>query len=470
MHLIIRNVGPIKDINIELNKINVFIGPQSCGKSTINKIACYLSWVEKTVSLDQSFDFFYNENSFCENLETFHNMNGYLNSDSFISYESDILKITYRHNDIKIPSFQWKDRYAYLRPTVSYIPAERNIISIIPNLTNIKLPNNNIKYYLKDWTEAREIHREGSPLSIASLNISYQFDPSNNNDKDYIYISEGEEKKLELSYTSSGIQSLVPLYVILEYFQGNIGKELPNLSIDEAKRMKELEKKLEDHIFSQFTEEERNLLKNDFVSYAMQHDELNTLLKATNNKLDGEKRVQLETLIGKLHKEFIDLLSSQGTLQKQKEIKAEFDKKLQSLRENYLKNHYLKIFLEEPETNAFPSTQTQVMYDLLRMTKMQSETSIMITTHSPYILYALNNCMLGGQITDNVAKEDINEFGSARGWIEPSKVSVWQVKEGILEDIKDQDLQIIGSHYFSNILGLTMNEYNRMLKYFTVKK
>ena len=64
--LIIRNVGPIKDINIELNKINVIIGPQSSGKSTINKIACYCTWVEKKVSLEQSFDFFMERNSFKE--------------------------------------------------------------------------------------------------------------------------------------------------------------------------------------------------------------------------------------------------------------------------------------------------------------------------------------------------------------------------------------------------------------------
>ena len=49
-HLIIRNIGAIKEVDIELNKINVIMGPQSSGKSTINKIACYCSWVEKKVS------------------------------------------------------------------------------------------------------------------------------------------------------------------------------------------------------------------------------------------------------------------------------------------------------------------------------------------------------------------------------------------------------------------------------------
>ena len=36
--LIVHNVGPIRDADIRLKKVNVFIGPQSSGKSTIAKI------------------------------------------------------------------------------------------------------------------------------------------------------------------------------------------------------------------------------------------------------------------------------------------------------------------------------------------------------------------------------------------------------------------------------------------------
>ena len=45
--LIINNIGPIKHVDIYLNKINVIIGPQSSGKSTIAKIISFCSWLEK---------------------------------------------------------------------------------------------------------------------------------------------------------------------------------------------------------------------------------------------------------------------------------------------------------------------------------------------------------------------------------------------------------------------------------------
>lgn len=468
MHLVIKNIGPIKEVDIELNKINVFIGPQSCGKSTINKIACYLSWVEKKVSLDQSFDFFYEEAAFRNNLEAFHNMVGYLRDDSCIIYESNVLSIVYEEK-VSIPKFSWKDRFAYIRPTVSYIPAERNIVSILSNVTDARLPDNNIKYYINDWTKARETHKDESPLFIESLKVSYQLNESNKRDIDYIKISEKENKKLELPYTSSGIQSLVPLYVLLDYFQKNIGKDLTNLSVDENNRIKKLEKILELNVRSQFTKEELKYIDEyDFSSFISKHElfleyvrNSDMLKKLVENKEESDRIFQ------KLYEDFEKNKSCFGAEVEQN--KAKYDAQFHRLKRNYTKNNYLKIFLEEPEMNAFPSTQGQVMFDLLEITKANNENRLMITTHSPYILYALNNCMLGAQIAGNVAKDDINEFSSVRGWIDPQKVSVWQIKEGKLENIKDQDLQIIGSHYFSNILGLTMNEYNRMLKYFTKK-
>ena len=45
--LIIKNIGPLETVDIELAKVNVIIGPQSSGKSCVLKIACFCTWVEK---------------------------------------------------------------------------------------------------------------------------------------------------------------------------------------------------------------------------------------------------------------------------------------------------------------------------------------------------------------------------------------------------------------------------------------
>lgn len=57
-HLVIRNLGPLKESDIELKRINVIIGSQSSGKSCVLKTACYCTWVEKRIELTQTSDFF----------------------------------------------------------------------------------------------------------------------------------------------------------------------------------------------------------------------------------------------------------------------------------------------------------------------------------------------------------------------------------------------------------------------------
>ena len=39
-HLVIRNLGPLKEAEVELKRINVIIGSQSSGKSCVLKTAC----------------------------------------------------------------------------------------------------------------------------------------------------------------------------------------------------------------------------------------------------------------------------------------------------------------------------------------------------------------------------------------------------------------------------------------------
>ena len=65
--LIIKNIGPIKNVELELNKVNIIMGPQSSGKSTIAKIVSYCQWVEKRYILDGTFDY-----SFIERFMNFH--------------------------------------------------------------------------------------------------------------------------------------------------------------------------------------------------------------------------------------------------------------------------------------------------------------------------------------------------------------------------------------------------------------
>ena len=64
--LIIRNVGPVKSVDVQLNKVNVFIGPQSSGKSTIAKVLSTCSWVEKEVATTMNDSFVADTDAFAK--------------------------------------------------------------------------------------------------------------------------------------------------------------------------------------------------------------------------------------------------------------------------------------------------------------------------------------------------------------------------------------------------------------------
>lgn len=88
----ISNIGPIKEVNFSLNKVNVFMGEQSSGKSTIAKIISYCQWVEKRYLLDGEYKY-----DFKEQFIEFHKVDeNYFNKKSHFSYETDSILITYK--------------------------------------------------------------------------------------------------------------------------------------------------------------------------------------------------------------------------------------------------------------------------------------------------------------------------------------------------------------------------------------
>ncbi|WP_165022171.1 MULTISPECIES: AAA family ATPase [unclassified Dysgonomonas] len=428
-HLVIKNIGPIRDVDIHLTKINVIIGPQSSGKSTIDKIACYCSWVEKRVCRLQSFDFFLEDGAFAKELVRFHKLDGYLREDSRIEYESDFIKIAYLHSTGK-PTMEWGvKRYEFKRPKISYIPSERNMVAAISNWFEVKFDDNNILSFMADWDNARKIYSKESPIEILNLDAKYYYDASSKSDwvivgncVSSIEKENREEIILELTNTSSGLQSLIPLYVLIDFCINGIYK-----------------------------------YEKSSVETLSEDDKLN--LELLKYKLNVNTAEEILSTINHIRKAL-----------ENEDVNDESVKKIleySSLKNNFISNNFTKIYLEEPEANLFPSTQRDLIYSLLQTIKKREADSIMITTHSPYILYALNNCMKGYSVKDKVPKEEIGNFKSYNAWTDPKDISVWEIdyNNGTLKSIKNEERGTIGAHYFNRVMKETMDEYYDLLNY-----
>jgi predicted ATPase len=421
--IIIKNIGPIKEASFDLNKINVFMGPQSSGKSTIAKIISYCTWVEKDVATSQSLKVYEeNKDYFKERLEFFHKIKGYFNSDTYISYKSNIIEMKYKNGEFAI---SWVNQYDYKRSKISYIPAERNMISL-PEVEKVEFGNVNVRSFLFDWLDARKKYPKEHKLSILNLGVNYYYADNGLIKEDHIYgMSGNQEYDIFLSNASSGLQSITPLVAMIDY--------LTNWVYREDKTSFELDER---------SKQTQNILIDELI-----------LKKYFEEGFDASKR-----------KEKIDEINKKITIRDTQVLNLYRSWK-RIIRQMLFATQNSQFIIEEPEQNLFPETQRDLVYHLLEKCLHKDANRLTITTHSPYVLYALNNCMMGKLVFDKMDEADKNSIACKSALISPKDVSIYQIDTGILNPIQQAD-GLIGNNYFDEKMKDIMDDFYTLLKYY----
>lgn len=405
--LIITNFGAIKHIDIDINRINIVIGKQSSGKSTIAKVLSFCQWAEKRCLIDG--DFLY---SVEKNFMNFHRIDkNYFMKDTNIIYETEFLKIGIFSPTQFTFQFKIKDEYIkYPRSINMYIPAERNLATSIPNIGKYNETYDNIMNFIYDWESIKR--KFNKDLKILNLGFSFQFEEGkkDKDDTDFIkYTSNEKETKqrIPIRYSSSGMQSLVPLIVLFEY--------LTNVIYEKKQRT---------------TPDEKNI----------------SLL--FNESIDDNTKSKLGGILYK------NILS---------EEKQDLQKIIAMLAYNQ-DYSYSNIIIEEAELNLFPETQVELInYFLEVFNNSERDHTLFLTTHSPFIINSLNNNMLGFQIKDHILKSKKKSYSNNRSWIDPDMVSLWQLERGKLISIKNSETKTIDEHFFSSISKNQTYQFINML-------
>ena len=419
----IKNIGPIKEVvEISLNRINVFMGPQSSGKSTIAKIISFCTWVEKDVATSQSLsEYQENKTYFRERLESFHKIKGYFNSDSYIHYKSEVLDIVWENEECSI---SWVDKYAYKRSKIAYIPSERNMV-ILPEARKSEFGNTNIRSFLFDWFEARKKYSNENNLSVLNLGVNYYYVEGseenhirgNNNDAEYDIL---------LSNASSGLQSITPLIAMIEYLTKWIyDEDTISFELDERRQR-----------VSRILAKEK-VLKPYYDQADLPIGDLQKLVNSFNEKLH------------------------------EKEEKAvEYFNAYKTISNSLFKTTNSQFIIEEPEQNLFPETQRDLVYYFLQNCLNKEGNRLTLTTHSPYVLYALNNCMMAGLVSDKMEANELSKLKCNQSKINPVDVSIYEIREGVVrESIQGED-GLISDNYFDQKMKDLMDDFYLMLNHY----
>ena len=205
----VKNFGPITEGVenngfLEISKLSVFIGNQGTGKSTVAKIFSSFSWLEKNI--------FKNKDSFSSGSFTkllkFHKINSYLKENTEIEYEGDFLRLIYKEHSYTTTVLH---KNPYVLPQIQYIPAERNLLSVVDKYAQISYLPESVQDFMFVYDLAVQSDCvQNLQLPINNLKIRY------NKRKHKVELFNDNYSVL-LSEASSGLQSFVPFFVVQKF-------------------------------------------------------------------------------------------------------------------------------------------------------------------------------------------------------------------------------------------------------------
>ena len=421
--IIIKDFLIFDDIEMELNKFNILIGPQASGKSLLAKLVYYFKNIASLCIVNIKEE---------KNLEYFSE----ILSKEFINcfptdywIEDKVFNIDYEFDDLRFHvSFNSEAKF---KTKIEFNSNFSNLYNKILNSTvqikkEINLEMNNIQEILGFLNEDKKI------LKLIKQYISQsgykEFFGSS------VYIP---SSRSFFSTLDKNIWTLTDKNVIdIDPFMSRFGR-----AFEESKRMYSF---LEENDKSYF---ESKLLKNN-KKYNFSKSILKGEYKEINNR---------SWIIGENYKVNLSRASSG----QQEVLPLLMVLTTSSIFINENKDTY---FIEEPEAHLFPDAQNTIVSLLLSLFH-ERNTNFFITTHSPYILSAINNAILANEVIkkDNLTVEKYISLSDGAYPIDFDEISAFAVNNGNITDIKDYEYKMIGSEVIDSVSDLFQDIMNQLL-------
>lgn len=237
----IRNIGAIADTGvIDLTPVMLIVGRQSSGKSTFLKILCFCSWMEKQIVTkgSEAHKYYSRYHKFLKELKSFYRFDdGFFCDGSSIIYEGKFVTIELGSPKVNVKiKRKSRNRQDAQNCKICFIPSERNLASVITNIDRAYRSSNLdvIFSYLLEYQEARTSYSFKVQLPLPfDKSISFFYDEQKGEDKIYL---KNQDRAMPVSFASSGIQSALPLSMLVDYALRLAGT-MPKSSVNDITSM-----------------------------------------------------------------------------------------------------------------------------------------------------------------------------------------------------------------------------------------
>lgn len=450
--LIVKNFGPIENANLDLKSVNVFIGAQASGKSTLAKLytICnsprlyhnfkngrkslyYITKNKEDLELfkEPSFD------KFKEALEDY-SIISCLNSKTEIFFESPTHKV-----EIKKSKITFVDKIDL--STMNEAFENKDFKLCKKEFKKLSLISDNFLFSYKFsvmWDRLSHSERLGDNISKIFDEFSEKFDYDIElSEKEILgIIQRANDTKRDFLFKS-------PLYIPAE-------RVIINLLKQAALSFQNLEIPIPKHLLNFAS-------IYSTASFEIKEFDIGFLKKGTLYKnVDGDDRIYFSA------RKKIKLTESASGFQSIIPIilPIEFMKRKDR---NYVNYSFV---IEEPETNLFPRAQ----YDLLKLLesgrsddlgKIDKGIMHFYTTHSPFFLSSLNNLLFAyikGNENNKKNMSRIDSIISKKSWINPNDFAGYQIINGKVKSIFNKETGLIESNLIDQVSEDIINDFREI--------
>ena len=427
--LIVKNFGPIDFVDLDLRNVNVFIGPQASGKSALAKLYTIFKAPRKFI---KNFEGKENQEKLFKNILEEYNIVSFLKDDTEIEFDSELHFLRYKAGEIIYDAKLFK------------------------NIEEIELLGENFDLNVEDIKDKIITLCETFILLRFKIEISLKVGKENDLDlflptmENFNNLTEKDFLKIVdfIKDTDENLSSNTSLYIPSERNFINIIKNSAlNLQLNNVPIPK--------NILSFGAELEKADIKKIDLGFLRK----NLVYKNIN----GEERIFTS------QNESIRLTEAASGVQSVLPI-------LIPILAKKSKFKHKSFVIEEPELNLFPLAQ----YELIKLLESNRFDALNFedvgtihtyTTHSPYILSALNNLLYAHKVKikfekSKVLLKDANkktkEIISAE--IDPDNFTAYQIFDGQAQSIFNRETGLIDDNYIDQASDKMADDFDALME------